>query len=181
MFGYCALETLFIIIVIIIMSSNFVCEKKSINDSDLSVRVDVTATVADEFRHVIVADELPQAGLKVKVAVEAERGFRSQLRVELIGLNLSDNVRVLRLVRQEARFSVHLQQNIHFQLAALFFSTANLLKRHTVGEKSPPLAPLLPPLSLQEKKGNCYINKTVKQQSIKSKSAAFELKTQEGR
>ena len=76
--------------------------------SHLPVCVDLPTAVSDQLGHVVVTDKLPQARLQVKVAVEAKSGVGPQLGVELVGFYFADDVRVLRLVGQEAKLCVHL-------------------------------------------------------------------------
>lgn len=68
----------------------------------LSVSADGAPAVGEQLGHVVVAGELPQAGLQVEVAVEAQRVVASQGAAELVRRRVAHALRVARGSRDEA-------------------------------------------------------------------------------
>lgn len=61
----------------------------------LSICPNGASTIREELGHVIVANELPQAGFQVQVAVEAQGVEASDCWAVLIGNGLSNHIGIL--------------------------------------------------------------------------------------
>lgn len=75
---------------------------KCVYKPHLSVCANGASTGVKQFRHVVVAAELPQARLQVEVAVEAQGVGAAHAHTVLVRRGLSDDLRVLGGVGDEA-------------------------------------------------------------------------------